>query len=161
MRRPLALAAAALLALSLVACGGSDDPEPAATTTTSSLPPRSERTPEPVDDEPEPEVDDEARAADLEAAMKSTLGVSAFSDLLTEDPTMWGGYVASVRVEADRAYVTLQVGSDEPGRDDLGERAASGLSRLLPASAVEDIGWIIVEDASGVVIAQEQPDPIV
>ncbi|MBP2437053.1 hypothetical protein [Microbacterium amylolyticum] len=117
---------------------------------------------EPIDEEPPVEVDEDARAADLEEAIKGALGIeSSFSELYAYDPSLWGGYINGVRTEGDLAFITLQVAADDPMRDDLGQRAAQALSTLLSADTIEsvDIGWIIVEDASGVVIAQEQPAP--
>lgn len=59
-----------------------------------------------------------------------------------------------------RMYVTLQVSADDPDRQSLGKRATNAMSTLLPASAVQGVDWIIVEDASGAVTAQEQPNPL-
>ena len=99
-------------------------------------------------------------SARFEQALKDALGVQSFSELLVVDASMWGGYINGVRVEDGLAHITLQIADDDPGRDELGSRAASAISTLLPATAVEGITWIIVEDALGVVIAQEQPAPI-
>lgn len=139
----------------------SPSPTPSEEPTPEPTPEPAEPTPEPATaPEPEPANDDAAASAAFEQAIKDGLFVEDFSELLAVDPTMWGGYISGVRVERDLGYVTLQISSNDPGRDDMGQRAARALSTLLPASAVEDISWIIVEDASGVVIAQEQPNPI-
>lgn len=84
----------------------------------------------------------------------------AYTELAASDATLWGGYISGVRIDGARAYITLQVAADDPQRDDLGTRAAKAMSTLLPGTAVEDINWLIVEDANGTVIAQEQPNPI-
>lgn len=106
-------------------------------------------------------VDEVARAASLEQAIKESLGgVESFSELYVSDPTLWGGYISGVRTDGQNAFVTLQIANNDPARKDFGKRAAKALSTLLPASAVERISWIIVEDASGVVIDQKQPSPL-
>lgn len=99
-------------------------------------------------------------SADFETSIKTALGVSEFSELLAADPSLWGGYISGVSVDGSNAFVTLQVSASDPSRKDLGERAAQALSTLLPSTAVEGISWIVVEDASGVVIDQKQPAPL-
>jgi len=99
-------------------------------------------------------------SARLEQDIKDALGVQSFSEILVQDASLWGGYINGVRVQNGLAYITLQVASDDPGSHELVSRAASALSTLLPASAVEGITWIIVQDASGTVIAQKRPAPI-
>lgn len=106
--------------------------------------------------EPEPAVDEEARSAAFEQAIRDAFGGQEYSEVFASDPTLWYGWISEVRTEGSNGYVTLQVGSGSPDRDDLGERAADALPRLLPADATADIDWIIVEDASGVVIAQSR-----
>ena len=71
-----------------------------------------------------------------------------------------GGYIADVAVTGSNAFITLQVSADDPQRDDLGERAAKALSTLLTSDDVDGINWIIIQDATGTVIAQEQPAPL-
>jgi len=97
---------------------------------------------------------------EFEASIKRAFGGVEFSDLHASDPTLWAGYIAGVRVERSNAFVTLQVAADDPARKELGDRAAKALSTLLTADDVDGIGWIVVEDASGTVIAQQQPKPI-
>lgn len=99
-------------------------------------------------------------SAEFEASIKRAFGGVEFSDLHASDPTLWAGYIAGVRVERSNAFVTLQVAADDPARKELGDRAAKALSTLLTADDVDGIAWIIVEDASGTVIAQQQPKPI-
>jgi len=97
----------------------------------------------------------------LEQAIKDAFGVTDFAQIYAQDPSSWGGYIAGVREDGlGNAFITLQVSSDDPSRDALGTQAAKALSTLLPASAVQGIRWLIVEDASHVVIAQNQPAPI-
>lgn len=103
--------------------------------------------------------DDAARSASLEQAIKNAFGGVEFSTLLAEDPTMWAGWISEVRVEGSNAYVRLQL-TPEDKNDDIGKRAAQALSTLLTKEYVEGIDWIIVEDASGVVMAQKRPAPI-
>jgi len=111
-------------------------------------------------DEASVRADGPEASAKFEQALKDVFGVQSFSELLY-DASMWGGYINGVRVENGHAYITLQIGSDDPGSDELGSRAASAISTVLPAEAYEGITWIVVEDVAGVVIAQEQPAPIV
>jgi len=105
-------------------------------------------------------ADDEQRADAITQAISDAFGGATPGELLAEDPTSWAGYINGVRVEGANAYITLQISADDTGRDDLGSRAARALSTLLPAEAVDGIDWLIVEDVSGVVIAQEQPNPL-
>lgn len=112
--------------------------------------------------EAEPEVEpegpsDEERAQALEQAIKDNFGGQEFSDLYEQDPTLWGGYITAVTVDSANAFITLQVAPDDPNRDDLGERAAQALSTLLTGDAIDGINWIITQDATETVIAQEQP----
>lgn len=101
---------------------------------------------------------DTERTQTLEAAIKTALGVDGeFSDLYAQDPTLWGGHITDITVDGSNAHVTLQVAPDADNRDDLGERAAQALSTLLTGDAIDGIDWFIVEDATGTVIAQEQP----
>ncbi|MSS84980.1 hypothetical protein FYJ24_09430 [Actinomycetaceae bacterium WB03_NA08] len=108
---------------------------------------------------PEPAVDEE-RSAALTQATKDAFGGQEFTEILVSDPTLWAGYINGIRVEGDLAYYTLQISADDLDREEFGQQAARALSTLLPASAVEGIDWIIVEDGAGTVIAQEQPNPI-
>ncbi len=103
--------------------------------------------------------DTEERATRFDAALRQALGVQEYSELLS-DPTLWGGYINGIRVQSANAFVTLQISPDDPSRKDLGQRAAKSISMLLPAEAVEGINFVVVEDATGVVIAQEQTSPI-
>lgn len=95
-----------------------------------------------------------ARGASLEQAIKDAFGGAEFSEILVSDPSLWAGWISGVRVEGGDAYITLQLYEEGP-EDDIGDRAARALTTLLPASELEGIGWIIVEDAGGVVIGQE------
>lgn len=166
MTRITLAALVGLLAITLTACSSSaPTSEPAPLVTEAAPEPvdaRAEPTEEPVEEEPE--VDEVARAADLESQLKVMFGVGdgSFTDLLAQDPSLWAGYIASVRTEGSRAFITLQVAPDDPSRDVIGERAATALKTLLPAETVDALGisWVIVEDAGGVVIAQEQPAPL-
>lgn len=169
MSRIIPVALVGLLAITLTACSSpAPTSEPAPLVTEAAPAPvdaLAEQTPTP-EPEPteEPEVDEEARAADLESQLKVMFGVGdgSFTDLLAQDPSLWAGYIASVRTEGSRAFITLQVAPDDPSRDVIGERAATALKTLLPAETVDALGisWVIVEDAGGVAIAQEQPAPL-
>lgn len=174
MSRITLAALVGLLAITLAACSSPAPtsepaplvteaaPEPVDALAEQTPTPEPEPTEEPVKEEPE--VDEEARAADLESQLKVMFGVGdgSFTDLLAQDPSLWAGYIASVRTEGSRAFITLQVAPDDPSRDVIGERAATALKTLLPAETVDTLGisWVIVEDAGGVVIAQEQPAPL-
>lgn len=105
----------------------------------------------------EPLPDDATRSLELEESIKLSFGgVESFSDIYASDPTLWAGYINGVRVEGARAYITLQIGNEDPNRDELGTRAAGALSKLLPTSDVRGISWIIVEDASGIEISDSR-----
>lgn len=109
----------------------------------------------------EPEGGDPERSAQLEQSIKNALGVQeSFTELYASDPSLWGGYISEVRVEGSLAYITLQIAADESHRDEYGQQAAKALSTLLSAEDVQGIDWLIVEDASHVVIDQAQPKPI-
>lgn len=110
--------------------------------------------------QPEPVAPAGPTAEEFEASIKNALGGAEFSEIYASDPSLWGGYVSGVRIEGSNAFVTLQVAGDDPTRNDLGGRAAKALSTLLTADQVKGVSWIIVEDASGTVIAQQQPRPI-
>lgn len=146
---------------SLAGCSGTEVADstqaPSATATPEAATPEPSETPT---EAAEPAVDEVARAAALEQAIKDSLGVETFAELYASDPTLWGGYINGVRTANGNAFITLQVAADDPARDDLGQRAAQALSTLLPASAVEDINFLVVEDAAGVVIDQKQPAPL-
>ncbi|MEJ6555286.1 hypothetical protein PQI51_09680 [Microbacterium esteraromaticum] len=138
----------------------STPPAAAATATRepASATPSDEPTPSP---EPTPAgPSDEERAAKVQTALQDAFGGQTPSEVYASDSSLWYGYVNGVRVENGNAFITLQVAADDPNRKDLGEGAAQALSTLLPAAAVDGLGWLIVEDASGVVIDQKQPRPI-
>lgn len=99
------------------------------------------------------------RSAELEQAIKNAFGGAEFTELLIEDPTMWAGWISQVRVEGSDAYIRLQL-HEEGKEDDIGKRAAQALSTLLTKDDVKGLSWIIVEDASGTVIGQKQPAPL-
>jgi hypothetical protein len=102
-----------------------------------------------------------ADGAQLEQAIKDAFGVKDFTEIHVQDPSVWAGYIAAVRDDGlGNAFITLQVASDDPNRGALGQKAAQALSTLLPGAAVKGIRWLIVEDASHVVIAQKQPAPL-
>lgn len=103
---------------------------------------------------------DAERATALQQSLNDAFGGQTAADLLAADPTTWPGYVNGIRVERGNAYFTLQIAPGDPTRDSMGKSAAQALSTLLPAAAVTDIGWIIVEDAGHVVIDQKQPHPL-
>ena len=118
-----------------------------------SAPEEPQEAPEAAPDEP----NDTERSETLEQAIKDNLGAQEFTDLYAQDPTLWGGYITAVTVDGANAFITLQVAPDDPNRDDLGERAAQALSTLLTGDAIDGINWIITQDATETVIAQEQP----
>lgn len=161
LRTAITLAAALTVVLTgVTACVPAEDAtvEP---TPTATIADRSKPAPEETPAEAEETVDDTERATAFDRALKDALGVEdAYTELAAADATLWGGYISDVRIDGARAYITLQVAADDPQRDDLGTRAAKAMSTLLPGAAVEDINWLIVEDANGTVIAQEQPNPI-
>ncbi len=102
-----------------------------------------------------------ATGAGIEQAIKDAFGVKDFTEFYVQDPTIWAGYIAGVRDDGvGDVFITLQVSSDDTSRDALGQRAAQALSTLLPAASVQGVRWLIVEDASHVVIAQKQPAPL-
>lgn len=163
-KRPLTwIIVAALVVVGGIAnlVSGDDEPEaqPTETSTPEAVSDEDEaEEPEPeleeTEVEEEPPVDDEQRGADLEQAIRDAFGGQEFTEIFVADATLWAGWITDVRVEGSDAYITLQIAYEDPIRDELGERAASALPTLLPAEALEGISWIIVEDASGVVIDQ-------
>lgn len=141
--------------------GDRDEPDAAASTPPAAA---ATATPDPSAtpiEEPTPAVpSDVERAAMVEAALKDAFGGEEPAAVYASDPSLWYGYVNGVRVENSNAFITLQIAADDPNRKPLGERAAQALSTLLPKASVEGISFLIVEDASGVVIDQKQPRPI-
>lgn len=135
-------------------------PEPTATETVSAEPtPEPEETEPPVVEETGPT--DEERGQAFEAALRESFGGQEYSEVLISDPSLWYGWISGVRVEGSYAYVTLQIGEPRDAEwEYFGESAASALSTLLPAEAFEGIDWIIVEDATGYIIDQQQPSPL-
>ncbi|WP_129587562.1 hypothetical protein [Actinomyces minihominis] len=87
-------------------------------------------------------------------------GVSSMTELIGALPGEWPGYVQGVRVEGDLAYFTLQVDRNTASGQQLGVDAAQALSTLFGQEDLEGINWIIVEDGTGVVIDQKQPNPL-
>lgn len=103
---------------------------------------------------------DAERSAILDQRLRDIFGgVGSMSELLFEMPDGWPGYVVGVRVEGDLAYFTLQVDRNSPDGKRLGKEAAQALSTLLGEEDVKGISWLIVEDGTGVVIDQKQPNP--
>ena len=102
---------------------------------------------------------DAERSKALDQRLREIFGVSSMTELLVEMPSDWPGYVAGVRVEGDLAYFTLQVDRNTADGARLGKEAAQALSTLLGEEDVIGINWIIVEDGTGVVIDQKQPNP--
>lgn len=149
----------------LLGLGGDRDdiaaPAPTLTVETPSPAPTTEQpAPTPTEEAAPARPTDEERAAAFDQSIRDAFGGASYAELAAQDGLTWPGYVNGIRVERSNAFVTLQVASNDPSRDELGKRAVSALSTLLPASAFEGISWIIIEDASGVVIAQEQPSPL-
>lgn len=102
---------------------------------------------------------DPGRSSSLDEALRQALGVAEYSELRERDSSLWGGYVVEVRVVGSEGFIRLRVPSDDQTRDDFGGRAAAEVATLLPASAVEGIEWLVVEDASGGEIDRQQPQP--
>ena len=122
----------------------------------SKLTPTPESTPESTPSGPT----DAERSAVLDQRLREIFGgVSSMSELLIEMPSDWPGYVVGVRVEGDLAYFTLQVDRNTADGKRLGQDAARALSTLLGKDDVKGLSWIIVEDGTGVVIDQKQPNP--
>ncbi|MGC4153576.1 MAG: PASTA domain-containing protein [Propionicimonas sp.] len=144
-------------------CGGEQE-EPASAGPTPSEEPSEEPVEEPEEaeelEEPEePTASDRERAEAIENALYEIFMEMTPDEILASDPTLWAGYIVDIRVEGDLAYFTLQIGANDTDRDEFGGQAAKALSTLLPAEVVEGIDWLIVEDGTGAVIAQEQPNP--
>ena len=89
------------------------------------------------------------------AALQAQFGGVARADVFASDSSLWYGWIAGTRVEGSNFYVTLQVGPGDDERRDIGARAASAIPTLLPAEAKAGLSWVIVEDATGVVIDQK------
>ena len=152
------IAAAVLIGVIGNLAGGTDSDEPIVEEQVKVEEPATED----VDLEPteaEMATSDAERSEAFEDAIKTAFGGVEFSTLLAEDPTMWAGWISEVRVEGSNAFVRLQL-TKEDKDDDIGKRAAKALSTLLTKEDVDGIDWIIVEDASGTVMAQQQPAPL-
>ena len=130
----------ACMSVALTACGGSS--EDAAETPTSAT----------TSEEKTTEVAEEVDAMPwLESQMGATPG-----EVITQDPTLWYGYVSGAQVDGSMLHVQLQV--DRKMDKDLGEQAAKALANFVMFSddpVVDGVGWAIAEDGTGVVIEQE------
>lgn len=105
-----------------------------------------------------PERNDEEKAADYEAWLKGQLGVESFSQLLSSDPSLWGGWINGFDAQRDRMHVRLQIDRNDSDSKDFAERAATAIASLVRASddpRVENVDWVVVDDGAGVYIAQE------
>jgi hypothetical protein len=157
MRRTIATLTGILVTAGLLAaCGGTDEP-PAADEPTVEATEAASPSSEPADDEDADGTDgeDDPRVQQIQEMIALSSDVDSFDEVGEKDPTSWEALVTGWRVQGDTVYVTLQVGPDEPDRDDVGEAAARELSGA--AYGVDDVSWIVVEDSTGVVITQEQP----
>ena len=101
---------------------------------------------------------DEEKAADYEAWLKGQLGVESFTQLLTSDPSLWGGWINGFDAQRDRMHVRLQIDRNDSDSKDFAKQAATAIASLVRASddpRVENVDWVVVDDGAGVYIAQE------
>ena len=108
-------------------------------------------------DAPEQPAQNAAASGDAEAWLKETFGVSSWSEVLAQDPTMWAGYINGSEVVGGMWHIRLQV--DRNADTELAERAAKAIASLARAAKddprVSGIDWVIIEDGAGVFMAQE------
>lgn len=142
MKKITTVAVLACASIALTACGGSSDDvaEETSTVTSSEETTSKPATKEKVDAMPW-----------LESQMGATPG-----EVITQDPTIWYGYVSGAYVDGSNLHVQLQV--DRKMDKDLGEQAAKALANFVMFSddhVVDGVNWAIAEDGTGVVIEQE------
>lgn len=112
-------------------------------------------TPAPEDPKAKQAKLDKTQAKAIKKELLEIFGVKRFSDLISYDATMWIGYVSKVKVDHGDLYVTIQEDDAQ-----LGEDAAQALSTLLSAKVTSGLGWVIVENGAGEILAQRTLDPI-
>lgn len=164
MKKALPLIAAVTLALTLTACDGGDTTtaKDDATNTTAVEDTQAEQT-EQTETETEgtqvEQAQDEDRADGYESWLKEQFGVESFTEVLVSDPGSWAGYVNGFEANRDRMHVRLQVDRDSPKDKEMGERAATAIASLIRTGnedpRVASVDWVVVDDGTGVVIAQE------
>ncbi|MFE5342337.1 hypothetical protein ACFQ80_19085 [Isoptericola sp. NPDC056578] len=146
-RRPVTAAATFLLAGLLASCGGSAEPEAGASSPAAS--------PTAQSPSPSPTAED-ARVAEVTDMLLVYAEADSVEQMRADaDPASWQALFQGLRMQGDTLYVELQIGADEPDRDDLGTTAAKAVSAA--AYGVEGVSWVVAEDATGTQIAQEQP----
>lgn len=134
------------------------EPTPAEETTEAEETQAPEET-EAADDSPE------AWAETMEAQAKTLNGVPEGgswrdSDGCTSDPANWRCINQGATATSKGSLkVTLQIPGDDPAAEELADQAANGyLTALAPEH--DDLRWVIVQDATGVVIDQKQPSDL-
>lgn len=78
------------------------------------------------------------------------------AEAITQDPSVWYGYVSGAHVEGSRLHAQLQV--DRVADKALGEQAAKALANFVMFSddpLVAGVDWAIAENGVGEHIAQE------
>lgn len=96
-----------------------------------------------------------ASGVDAERWLKDNLGVSSFTEILTSDPTLWGGYVNGVELDGGQLHVRLQV--DRDSDSEMAKRASDAIANLVRFSddhRVSGVDWVIVEDGAGTYMSQ-------
>ncbi|MCK7676203.1 hypothetical protein [Corynebacterium pygosceleis] len=125
----------------------------------STAPTSSETTEESTSEEPAPEPEPETSEPspeEVEAWLRGQLGVERFSEALLVDPTSWIGYIVGGNVDHGNLHVQLQI--DRTTDKALGKQAAGALANFVKYSNdpwSNDISFVIVEDGTGTVVAQE------
>lgn len=142
----LPLAGVAVFAvLILAANSGSDEPAPPAT----------DPAPTHVLTEERPmTTNDDVRAARVEEYVLTMHDADSTAGALIADPDGWVGYVSEYRVDGDRITVRLQAPAAE--LESRPERAANWIRSAVTPDIAGDFRWVVVEDATGTVVEQQQ-----
>jgi len=146
MRTLLTATAATLTLLLAAGCSASTEPAKGTTTKTSAAATTSAT------------ADTSAQAAAIRQELLTDFGVTEFSQILAQDPQKWAGYISDITVDHGKVNVALQV--DQKQGKGMAKDAAKALSTLLSRQNTEGLSWVVVTDGAGVVMAQEQLNPV-
>lgn len=97
-----------------------------------------------------------AGVSDEEQWLLDQWGVDDFSEILAQDPSLWGGYVTGVEEKRGTLHVRLQIDRDRD--QEMADRAAKALGnfiRLGDDDRVKGVHFVVVEDGAGTSMASE------
>lgn len=126
---------------------------------------RSKEAREPMETEAEKSRDEEttteaapasAGVSDEEQWLLDQWAVDDFSEILVQDPSLWGGYVTGVEEKRGTLHVRLQIDRDRD--QEMADRAAKALGnfiRLGDDDRVKGVHFVVVEDGAGTSMASE------